>query len=123
MVAWLLGLAAAWTGLIAAVHVVAGGREIARPLREADALPAVQRAVALMCWHFTSVGLVALAAGFAWSAATQQTAAAAVATAVSAAFAVVGLVMARRLSVPLSAAPQGLLFLPGALLGGLALVL
>lgn len=119
---WLLCGAAAWSAMVAGAHVFAGGREIARPLREAGTVPAVQRAVALMCWHFTSVAIVAIAAGFAWTALTQEALAAGAATLASAAFAVVGLVMARRLSVPLSAAPQGLVFLPGAVLGALALL-
>lgn len=61
----MLWLAAGWMVLVAAVHAVMGGREIARPLRRSAALDPVVRGVALMCWHFATVAMLAMAALFA----------------------------------------------------------
>ncbi len=121
MTVWLFGIAAGWTAPVAVVHVTMGGRELARPLRGATGLAPEVRAVALMCWHVTSVAFVAMAAGFALAAGAGNMTAGIAATVLSAAFVPIGLAMARRCGVSLARAPQGLVFLPGAALGLAAL--
>lgn len=108
-----------WAAAIrmAGVHAVMGGREVAGPLGRSAMLDPVVRAVALMCWHFTTVAILAMALCYAAGAIGWGAAPVWLAVAMSVAFAVIGVAMAVRDEVSLAKAPQGPLFLPPALLG------
>ena len=108
-------LAAALSALWCAVHLFAGGAQIADPLRRSTTLDPIVRDTQYLCWHLTTVSLAALALLF--LAATAIPAHGLSGTLLAAAFLVTGLWVARRTGQPLSRLPQGLLFLPVALLG------
>lgn len=104
-------IAAAWC----AVHLFIGGREVARPLRDAP-LPEVVRATAWMTWHMTTASLATIAAllvaGWALNDASLIGAGALLAAAVS----VAGILTAPVLGVGFRMLPQGWLFVPVAAL-------
>ncbi|MEJ6392908.1 hypothetical protein V8J82_06570 [Gymnodinialimonas sp. 2305UL16-5] len=109
-------LAAALAAIWLAVHLILGGREIARPLMTSTLDPLV-RDVQFMCWHFTSAGIGAMALFFALAAATGMDAYGISGTILAAAFWVIGVVMAPALGQSYAKMPQGWLFLPVAGLG------
>lgn len=114
---WLLaaaGLASATCGL----HVIAGGREAARPLLASLDLDRVAKYTNYYCWHLVTITIAALAIAFATAAfpATSQSLAV-FATGASFAFALLNLVMIARFRLPLREFGQWVLFLAIALLG------
>lgn len=62
---WLLAAAAAVSVLTCLIHLVLGGREIARPLLAADGLRRVPKYTAYYCWHLVTITLAGLALAFA----------------------------------------------------------
>ena len=61
-------VAAALSFFTCGVHFFAGGREVARPLLASTALPPASKWLNYYCWHIVTILLLAMAAGFAWSA-------------------------------------------------------
>ncbi|MEM6409802.1 MAG: hypothetical protein AAF700_15495, partial [Pseudomonadota bacterium] len=57
----LFAVAGALAAIWLAVHFFIGGRQIARPLIEAGALPSVVRHTQYLCWHFTTVAIACMA--------------------------------------------------------------
>jgi hypothetical protein len=121
MAAWALWAAAGWAVMIAVVHVFAGGRDVSAPVAACDALARDVRAVAQMCWHFTTSAILAMAAAFAAGALWDDRGVVIAATLLAAAFVVVGTAVALRSGVALAKVPQGPAFLPLVLLGGWAI--
>lgn len=108
---------------ICALHVVVGGRKVARPLLDAERLSATAKFTNYYCWHLVTIAISALAAAFAiagTSEASRDTAM--LATAVAGLFAGWSLVMIAIFRLPLWRFPQWLLFLPVAGLGLAGLV-
>lgn len=60
---WLL-IAGALSTVAVLVHVLVGGREIARPLLDADNLDDVVKFTSYYCWHLVTFTLVAMAVTF-----------------------------------------------------------
>ncbi|MEM8789608.1 MAG: hypothetical protein AAGE76_15215 [Pseudomonadota bacterium] len=112
-----MGLAGLWF----LVHVFVGGRQVARPLAQAEDLPVLVRETQYLCWHFTSVAIAGMAVFFGAALVTGAAAYALAATVLAAAFAVVGIgIVAARGGRHLTF-PQGWLFVPVAVLGLLGL--
>lgn len=53
---------------IAALHLFAGGRAIARPLLRQEALPPVVTLTHYYCWHLVTITLAGLSAAYAYAA-------------------------------------------------------
>ncbi len=109
--------AAALSGVWLVVHLFMGGREIARPLRESDALAPVVRDTQYLCWHFTSASIAAIALFFLLAALRAEPTFAVAGTILSAAFTVIGVGLVKPLGQSFAVLPQGWLFLPITLLG------
>lgn len=105
-------LSATWL----AVHLIAGGRQIARPLR-ASALDPVVRDTHYLCWHFTSVAIGAMAVFFALAAASGIAAYGVAGMVLAAGFWLCGVGLVVALGQSHADLPQGWLFLPVAFLG------
>jgi len=104
------------------VHAFVGGREIGRPLRQNESLDELTSAVAWLCWHFTTILIIALAYLPAAGAYTQDTGLVAAGTLVAAAMAIFGIWATLFTKQSYKNMPQGWLFVPIAFLGFLALV-
>jgi hypothetical protein len=79
---------------IAVIHVVAGGRDVARPLLQQQTLPPSVRLTLYYCWHIATISLAVLAGCYAYAAVSPEgRILAALATLVSSAFCVWGLVL------------------------------
>ena len=113
----IFGAAGAFAALWFAVHLFAGGRQIARPLVEAHSLPSVVRHTQYLCWHFTSVAIAGTAIFFGIAAVTSTIAFATAATLLAAGFFFVGVGLVVSLGESHARLPQGWLFLPVAALG------
>ena len=100
-----------------AVHLIIGGRQIARPLVEAQTLEPVVRHTQYLCWHFTTVAIAGMAIFFGIAAMTGTVAYATSATLLAAGFFVVGVGLVVSLGESHARLPQGWLFLPVAALG------
>ncbi|WP_298430212.1 hypothetical protein [uncultured Jannaschia sp.] len=111
-------IAAIW----AAVHVVIGGRQVARPLREDRTLPPIVRETMWMCWHMVTAALVSMAALLLWGGWSGRADLVLAGTLLAAAVSVAGIVAIPVLGTTIRRLPQGLLFLPVVALGVLALV-
>jgi hypothetical protein len=122
MVQWVYLGAGALAAIWLLLHVIAGGRDVVRPLRDSTSIPPVVRDTLYVCWHFTSVSLVVMAGLFGWAGLVGDDTAAVVATAMAAAFALVGIGLALRQGSSHLQVPQGWLFVPVAALGGIGLV-
>ncbi len=107
------GLAAIWL----VVHIVLGGREIARPLLQATALDAQVRHTQYLCWHFTTVAIACMALFFSVAAFSGITAYATSATLLAVGFFGVGVGLVVAMGENHARLPQGWLFLPVAALG------
>lgn len=107
------GLAVLWSG----VHLVVGGREIARPMRAAPDLAPLVRDTQYLCWHFTSVTIGCMAGFFAWAAASGEEALAVAGTVLATGFVLVGVGLVVFVGGRHTDLPQGWLFLPVAALG------
>ncbi|KIT16496.1 hypothetical protein [Jannaschia aquimarina] len=105
------------TLLWAIVHLFLGGREVARPLREAIDLPELVRATAWMCWHMVTATLFLVAALFLVGGWADRPDLVVAATLLSAGIAVAGILAAPALGVSYRTLPQGWLFVPVSGLG------
>ena len=61
-------LPAAIAAVIAAIHLVAGGREIVRPLLSQAALPPVVTLTHYYCWHGVTITLAGLVGAYVYAA-------------------------------------------------------
>jgi hypothetical protein len=114
---WLLlaGLAA---GATCAVHVLLGGREIARPMLASNDLHRIVRLTNYYCWHMVTIVLAGMAGAFAyaaWHPASIELAA--VFTLLAASFAVLSLGLIAVYRVRPLLMPQWILFLAITALG------
>lgn len=66
----LLWIAAVVSAATFFVHVVAGGKFVAAPLLESDALPQAAKWLLYYCWHITSILIAFMAFAFGWLAMT-----------------------------------------------------
>ena len=116
-------LPAVVAGLIAAIHCVAGGRAIARPLLQQDTLPPVVTLTHYYCWHLVTITLLGLAGAFGYaSLAADGWVLAVFATVVAGLFAVWGLALVLWQAQRHRNMPQWLLFAVLAVSGAGALV-
>ena len=111
------GAAGAFAALWFAVHLIVGGRQIARPLVEAKTLNPVVRHTQYLCWHFTTVAIAGMAIFFGIAAMSGTIAFATSATLLAAGFFFVGVGLVVSLGESHTRLPQGWLFLPVASLG------
>ena len=103
------------------VHIFVGGRQIARPLLTAPDLAPIVRETQYLCWHFTSVAIGSMAGLNLWAVFSGQPAYARAAMVLASGFVVVGIglvVMRNTRHIDL---PQGWLFVPDVLLGGVGM--
>lgn len=110
-------LAAALSAAICLIHIFAGGKQIAAPLRATEALHPVVRDTNYLCWHLTTAGIAAIALAFTLATLTANPAYAVMGTILSGAFAATGLWLVPRIGQPYRHMPQGWLFVPATLLG------
>lgn len=95
------------------LHFFAGGKDIARPLLEANCIPDEVKYVQYFCWHITTLSLLFLAASFGYSALYPDSLAIVIATtALSGGIAILGISMPLRVGLSYKQMPQGWLFLP-----------
>ena len=111
------GLAALWC----LVHVVAGGQEIVRPALAPSDLPPIVRDTLYICWHFTTASIALMAFLFVRAGVTMDTTSASIATGLAAMFSLVGILLVLRQRGRYRDLPQGWLFVPVAVLGGIGL--
>ena len=112
-----LAAAAALSAFTAAVHAFLGGRDVAKPLLEAE-MARTPKLTSYYCWHVVTITLIAMSLGFAIAAADPGAAISAVTwTLIAAAFAIwsVALFIWKRMHP--FALPQWALFAPIAGLG------
>lgn len=105
-----------WT----AVHIILGGKQIARPLLDSKELHPTAKYVQYYCWHLVSLKIFALGAAFLYSALypTEHTQALSVfAIALATGFAVLGIALVPLVRQTYKDMPQGWLFVPVAVLG------
>lgn len=108
---------------IAALHVFAGGPQIAAPMVRSEALHPVVRYTNYYCWHLVTISLVLLAAAFLWPAFDPAAWEVAVfGTVMAGGFSIWGLVLVLAKGQSFVQMPQGWLFLPIAVLGAWGLV-
>ena len=103
------------------IHVVAGGRLIARPLLAARDLPRVPRLTVYYCWHMVSLLLLGMAAALAWAALRPNPALVVLTGLLAGAFAALSLGLIAAYRVRPWQMPQWALFLLIAALSGLGL--
>ncbi len=104
--------------IILAIHVFLGGPEIARPMRDCPNLNRVVRLTNYYCWHLVTISLAQLAVLFGWAAFTPAAAPLAViGTATAGAFCIWGIALVIKTKQKYRHMPQGLLFLPVAIIG------
>jgi len=111
--------AGAFAALWFAVHLFVGGRQIARPLVEAQGLDPVVRHTQYLCWHFTTVTIAGMAIFFGIAAVSGTVAFATSATLLAAGFFIVGVGLVMSLGENHAQLPQGWLFLPVAVFGSI----
>ncbi|MEU9984725.1 hypothetical protein [Streptomyces sp. NPDC050856] len=121
MNAWFLTAGTA-AGVVAALHVIAGGRDVVRPLLTGD-LPDEPRRVLHAVWHMVTADLVLAAAAMIWLALGDRPGGDTVAWLLAAHFVVYSGVfltvsLAAGWSKPLLRLPQWMLLLPVAVLAG-----
>jgi hypothetical protein len=110
--------AAVLSALVCLLHTFAGGRAIAGPLLKANDLHPVPKYVAYYCWHIVTIVLATISVLFAVGAMRAQSLDLAwVATALTASFCLLGLVVPPMKKQRYKDMPQGWLFLPIFVLG------
>jgi hypothetical protein len=107
---WLFA-AAAVSALTLIIHVVAGGRQIARPLLADQALSADVKYTLYLCWHLVTIVLSMMALGYVWAAMMFSREVAALLTAQAALFAAWNIGMVARHRFRVGEYPQWTLFL------------
>jgi hypothetical protein len=114
--------AGALSAAITAVHVFAGGADVARPLLATQGMDQTVKYTVYYCWHLVSISLALMTGGFIASGAFgASTDLAILMTALAAGFAIWGIILPPLAGRSYKELPQGWLFLPVALcgLGGL----
>lgn len=110
--------AAALSAFACGLHVVAGGREAARPLLAARDLDRFAKFTNYYCWHLVTIVLAAMAVAFGYSARLgAATDLALFATGIAFLFAIWSLVMIAKFRLPPLRFAQWALFVPIGLLG------
>lgn len=110
-------VAAALSVAVCLIHTFAGGRTIAVPLLKSDLHP-VPKYVTYYCWHIVTIVLAAIAVMYAFAGMRADSLDLGwVATALVAAFCLLGLAVPPLKKQKYSQMPQGWLFLPIAILG------
>lgn len=99
------------------VHLFAGGRTVVSPAFATETLDPIVRDTLYICWHFTSVGIFAMAALFLAASAGGAATLAMVGTGLAAGFFAAGILVQMVVKQPFKHLPQGWLFLPVTLLG------
>ena len=110
-------LSATW----ALTHLVLGGRQVARPLRDDRTLDPTVRATVWMCWHMVTVTLFTIPLFFALGA-LGRAGFTASGTVLAGAIAAAGVFAPLALGTTFRVLPQGLLFVPVAALGAFGLM-
>lgn len=105
------------------VHLLLGGREIVAPAFAEDRIDPLVRDTLYICWHFTSVGILTMAVLFFLAAIGSRDLFAIVGTGLATGFVVAGIIVQSVVGQPIKKLPQGWLFLPIALLGGIGVLL
>jgi len=106
------------------LHFFLGGRDIARPLLEAQTLTDEVRYVQYYCWHIATISLLLQTFLFAIAAVKEeQTGLAITATAFAASFAILGVLMPVFFKISYKIVPQGWLFVPVTVFGLLGILL
>jgi len=114
---WLIAAGAA-TLVTAVIHLVLGGREVARPLLDSRDINPVAKYTNYYCWHLVSLTIIAMGGSFMWAAAdTDAHAAAVVALILSLAFAAWSLALVVTAKQSFIQMPQWVLFCAIAALG------
>ncbi len=115
---WFLG-AGSINLLWAFIHLFLGGRDIARPLLNSPNLEASVKYVLYVCWHVTTLVLVAISIMFLVAAymSSQALVLSMIATLLTIAIVIMGLVIPPVLGQSYKIVPQGWLFVPVAILG------
>ena len=112
-----LAVAAGLSAFTACIHAFLGGRDVARPLLQAD-MARVPKFTNYYCWHIVTIVLVAMALGFAHAAVAPAAMIGAVTwTLIAAAFAVWSIALFLWKRMHPFALPQWALFAPIAALG------
>ncbi len=113
--------AALFAAFTYAVHVVAGGRHIARPLLRATDMSEVARYTNYYCWHLVTLTLLAMVIAFALAASSGSRELGGFATALAAAFMAWNVVLIGWKRLKIAQYPQWVLFLPVVLCGAIGL--
>lgn len=111
MNAW-FAVAAVLSAATCLVHLLAGGREIARPLLDAQGLRTVPRLTSYYCWHLVTIALAGLCLAFAAAATGASRDLALAATLFAALSAALNLGLILRFRLPFWHFPQWALFVP-----------
>ncbi len=120
---WLVAAAGA-SALTMLIHLVAGGREAARPLLATDGLAKIPKFTLYYCWHLVTIAIVMMAAGFFYASGLGGgTDIAVAATAGAILFTIWNLLMIVVFKLRLLHFPQWILFATIAILGLCGLVL
>ena len=110
--------AAGLSAITCLIHIVGGGRQVARPLLAATELDRTVKFLNYYCWHLVTITIGALAAAFAYSSRAGAAADLALfATGTAFLFALWSLGMIAKFRLPPMQFPQWVLFIPIALLG------
>lgn len=111
-------IAAGLSLVLTLLHLIGGGRTIAQPLLAGTELPRMPQVLMYFCWHITTIAIAFLAAAFGYAALLPDNEVlAAAATLLCLAIAILGIVMAKAMSLGYAAMPQGWLFLPIGVIG------
>lgn len=105
------------------VHLILGGKEVARPLLADEGLPDMARQVLYVCWHFVSATIAIMAILFALAVLLNNSGYAVGGTLLAAGFALAGIAIGPLRGWRYSTIPQGWLFVPVAAMGAAGLVL
>ena len=111
------GLAAVWL----VVHFILGGRDVAGPLRRNTQMPDVVRVTTWMCWHMVTACIALLAVLPVLAIMTDMPGLMISAMLLASALAIAGIAAQFILQTGFKKLPQGWLFVPVAILAGLAL--
>jgi len=120
---YLLLAAAGLSAAVCLIHTFAGGRTIAAPLLKAQDLKPVPKYVTYYCWHIVTIVLAMIAGMFAVAGLRAESLDLGLtATALTAAFCLLGLAVPPLKKQKYTHMPQGWLFLPVAVLGVLGIL-
>lgn len=123
MAQWLFFMAGGLTAIWCLVHAFVGGRDIVRPALAPSDLPPIVRDTLYICWHFTTASIALMAILFVWAGVSLNETSASIATTLAAAFSIIGIALVLRQGGRYRDLPQGWLFVPVAVLGGIGLAM